>query len=46
MLPLSFRLVIFDTALLVKKSLTILMQNGRSMFHFPLDMKIQMAIGS
>lgn len=28
MLPLSFRLIIFDTALLVKKSLTILIQNG------------------
>lgn len=27
-LPLSFRLIIFDTALLVKKSLTILSQNG------------------
>ena len=27
-LPLSFRLIIFDTALLVKKSLTILIQNG------------------
>ena len=28
MLPLSFRLIIFDTALLVKKSLTILINNG------------------
>ena len=28
-LPLSFRLIIFDTALLVKKSLTILIQNGK-----------------
>ena len=28
-LPLSFRLIIFDTSLLVKKSLTILIQNGR-----------------
>ncbi|KAI4204521.1 MAG: hypothetical protein LQ350_001071 [Teloschistes chrysophthalmus] len=27
-LPLSFRLIIFDTSLLVKKSLTILIQNG------------------
>ncbi|KAL8872832.1 MAG: hypothetical protein Q9174_001610 [Haloplaca sp. 1 TL-2023] len=27
-LPLSFRLIIFDTTLLVKKSLTILIQNG------------------
>lgn len=27
-LPVSFRLVVLDTALLVKKSLTILMQNG------------------
>ena len=27
-LPLSFRLIIFDTSLLVKKSLTILVQNG------------------
>ncbi|KAL8938971.1 MAG: hypothetical protein Q9216_003619 [Gyalolechia sp. 2 TL-2023] len=27
-LPLSFRLIIFDTSLLVKKSLTILTQNG------------------
>ena len=27
-LPLSFRLIVFDTALLVKKSLTILSQNG------------------
>ena len=31
-LPLSFRLIIFDTALLVKKSLTILIQNGRSSY--------------
>ena len=31
MLPLSFRLIIFDTALLVKKSLTILIQNGNSL---------------
>ena len=30
-LPLSFRLIIFDTSLLVKKSLTILIQNGRPM---------------
>ncbi len=29
-LPLSFRLIIFDTALLVKKSLTILIQNGEA----------------
>lgn len=29
-LPLSFRLIIFDTALLVKKSLNILIQNGMS----------------
>ena len=29
-LPLSFRLIIFDTALLVKKSLTILIQNGNT----------------
>lgn len=28
-LPLSFRLIVFDTALLVKKSLSILIQNGR-----------------
>ena len=28
MLPLSFRLIVFDTALLVKKSLNILYQNG------------------
>ncbi|MCJ1258458.1 AMP-activated serine/threonine-protein kinase regulatory subunit [Lignoscripta atroalba] len=27
-LPLSFRLIVFDTTLLVKKSLTILIQNG------------------
>jgi len=27
-LPLSFRLIVFDTALLVKKSLNILLQNG------------------
>ena len=27
-LPLSFRLIIFDTALLVKRSLAILIQNG------------------
>lgn len=27
-LPLSFRLIVFDTSLLVKKSLTILTQNG------------------
>jgi hypothetical protein len=27
-LPLSFRLIVFDTALLVKKSLNILIQNG------------------
>ena len=30
-LPLSFRLIIFDTALLVKKSLTILIQNGETL---------------
>ena len=30
MLPLSFRLIIFDTSLLVKKSLTILIQNGEA----------------
>ena len=30
-LPLSFRLIILDTSLLVKKSLTILIQNGRAM---------------
>lgn len=29
-LPLSFRLIILDTALLVKKSLNILIQNGPS----------------
>lgn len=29
-LPVSFRLIIFDTALLVKKSLNILIQNGGS----------------
>ena len=28
-LPSSFRLIMFDTALLVKKSLTILIQNGK-----------------
>lgn len=28
-LPLSFRLIIFDTSLLVKKSLAILIQNGK-----------------
>lgn len=28
-LPLSFRLIILDTSLLVKKSLNILIQNGR-----------------
>ena len=28
MLPLSFRLIVFDTALLVKKSLNILIHNG------------------
>lgn len=28
-LPLSFRLIIFDTALLVKNSLSILVQNGK-----------------
>ena len=27
-LPLSFRLIVLDTALLVKKSLNILIQNG------------------
>jgi 5'-AMP-activated protein kinase regulatory gamma subunit len=27
-LPLSFRLIVFDTSLLVKKSLNILIQNG------------------
>ena len=32
-LPLSFRLIVFDTALLVKKSLNILIQNG--VFSFP-----------
>ena len=30
-LPLSFRLIILDTSLLVKKSLTILIQNGMPM---------------
>lgn len=29
-LPLSFRLIILDTSLLVKKSLSILIQNGRA----------------
>lgn len=28
-MPLSFRLIVFDTALLVKSSLAILIQNGR-----------------
>jgi hypothetical protein len=28
-LPLSFRLIVFDTALLVKKSLNILIQQGK-----------------
>ncbi|KAK5007219.1 AMP-activated serine/threonine-protein kinase regulatory subunit, partial [Elasticomyces elasticus] len=31
-LPLSFRLIVFDTALLVKKSLNILIQNGNHHF--------------
>jgi hypothetical protein len=31
-LPLSFRLIVFDTALLVKKSLNILIQNGGLLF--------------
>lgn len=31
-LPLSFRLIVFDTALLVKKSLNILIQNGKFMY--------------
>jgi len=30
-LPLSYRLIVFDTALLVKKSLNILIQNGMSL---------------
>jgi hypothetical protein len=34
-LPLSFRLIVFDTALLVKKSLNILIQNGEHI-HSPL----------
>lgn len=29
-MPLSFRLIVFDTALLVKSSLAILIQNGKS----------------
>ena len=29
-LPLSFRLIVFDTALLVKNSLTLLIQHGKS----------------
>ena len=29
-MPLSFRLIVFDTSLLVKKSLNILIQNGGS----------------
>ena len=28
-MPLSFRLIVFDTTLLVKRSLSILIQNGR-----------------
>jgi len=30
-LPLSFRLIVLDTALLVKKSLSILIQNGKAL---------------
>lgn len=36
-LPLSFRLIIFDTALLVKKSLIILTQNGRLIAYIQCD---------
>lgn len=32
-MPLSFRLIVFDTALLVKSSLTILIQNGMKNLH-------------
>lgn len=31
-LPLSFRLIIFDTGLLVKTSLNILIQNGKQLY--------------
>ncbi len=34
-LPLSFRLIVFDTSLLVKKSLTILTQNGELVVLLP-----------
>ena len=33
MLPISYRLIVFDTALLVKKSLNILNQNGEFVRH-------------
>lgn len=32
-LPISYRLIVFDTALLVKKSLNILNQNGELVRH-------------
>lgn len=34
-LPLSYRLIVFDTSLLVKKSLNILIQNGASSSEVP-----------
>lgn len=41
-LPLSFRLIIFDQALLVKKSLNILMQNGEQ--HGGLESRTELTI--
>lgn len=39
MLPISYRLIVFDTALLVKKSLNILNQNGELVhYHMQNDM--------
>ena len=36
-LPLSFRLIVFDTTLLVKKSLNILLQNGKQAASYGLQ---------
>ena len=36
-MPLSFRLIVFDTALLVKSSLAILIQNGMNNLHVNVD---------
>jgi hypothetical protein len=33
-LPVSYRIIVFDTSLLVKKALAALMQNGKRMFDF------------